>query len=411
MDVFLYASASAGIVVLLLAMCWRCLGLLGWLPKRLAPPLPAAQSAEGAVPRWELPCWALAALACQWVVLLAAHCLVHGGADGFFAAVWTRFTTSGDSPHYLWLAENGYTTDAEHINRIVFYPLYPLLLRMLRPLFGGSTALAGMVLSQLCFAGALALMRGLTAQYLPRSQARAATAALLLYPFSFFSVGVYTEGLFLLLSIGCLYALARQRPGVTGTLALLAALCRTQGLALFFACLFAFLQAPRRRGPLWAWALAGAPLGYGVYLLLNRSVTGQWFGYLYYQSIAPWYNHADWFGANIAQQYGMALAYPGLARYIYIPQIVLYYLGLAALLWLFWRGTAPAAAVYSTAYFGMSYLSGWLISGGRYMFGCLGLFLALGSVRSRPLRCLLLGGEGLLLLVYAVYYRQGQAIM
>ena len=84
---------------------------------------------------------------------------------------------------------------------------------------------------------------------------------------------------------------------------------------------------------------------------------------------------------------------------------------LAALAFLLWRGTAPAAGIYALAYFGMSYLSSWLISGGRYLFGCVGLFLALGSVRRPALRAVLLAGEGALFLLYAVYYMQGQAIM
>src|SRR5699024_2645726 len=123
------------------------------------------------------------------------------------------------------------------------------------------------------------------------------------------------------------------------------------------------------------------------------------------------YQHAQWFGANLVQQFGMAQDYPGLARFIYIPQLVLYFVGLAALAFLLWRGTAPAAGIYALAYFGMSYLSSWLISGGRYLFGCVGLFLALGSVRRPALRAALLAGEGALFLLYAVYYMQGQAIM
>ena len=166
---------------------------------------------------------------------------------------------------------------------------------------------------------------------------------------------------------------------------------------------------PRRRGG-WA-ALLGAPAGYGLYLSLNWAVQGEFFRYLDHQSAAPWYQTARWFGANLVQQYGMALDYPGLARFIYLPQLVLYFVGVAALGYLFWRGTAPAAAVYALAYFGMSYLSSWLISGGRYLFGCLGLYLALGSVRRPWVRGLLLAAEGGFLLLYAVYYMQGQAIM
>lgn len=403
-------SASLLIVAVVALMCRQCLAELGWLPGTAPaerPPAPAAH-----LPPCACAFWFLAALATQWLVLFAAHCAVHGGPAGFGAALWSRFTTAGDSPHYLYLAENGYTTDPEKINLIVFYPLYPMLMRLLGPLFGGSLALAGMVLSQLCFGAAAVLFRRLCGCLLPLSGARAATTAFLLYPFSFFSFGVYTEGLFLLLSIGCLYALERQRWGIAGLLSFLAALCRTQGLALLFACIFAWLLAPAaRRRRAGALALPGALAGYGCYLALNKLVTGSWTAYLYYQSIAPWYQSVGWFGGNLAQQLGMAKAYPGLAWFIYIPQIVLYYVGAAALLWLFWRRRALVPAVYATAYFGMSYLCGWLISGSRYMFGCLGLYLALGSLPSRRLRRLLLALEGLLFLRYAIYYMQGQAIM
>lgn len=156
--------------------------------------------------------------------------------------------------------------------------------------------------------------------------------------------------------------------------------------------------------------MAGPAAGYGGYLALNWAVHGDAFRYLYYQSIEPWYQHAAWFGDNLAQQYGMAVEYPGLARYIYIPQLVVYFVAVAALGYLYWRGVCHTAAVYSTAYFGMSYLSSWLISGGRYMFGCIGIFLALGALPKAPRR-LLLAAEAGLLLLYAVYYRQGQAIM
>lgn len=408
METLLFWGGSAAIAAAVgwMILCGgRDLGL--WhLPARPDTPAPA-----GALGRREALAWAAGALACQWAVVLAAYCLVHGGPAGFWAGLWQRFTTAGDSPHYLFLAENGYPRTGEQSNLLVFYPLYPLLVRLLGMACGGRYALCGMALSQVCFAGAAVLFRALAGRRLPAGGARCAAAALLLYPFSFFAFGVYTEGLFLLLSIGCLYALDRQSWGAAGLTGLLAALCRTQGVALFFAAVYAVWQAPRpRRRGAWA-ALLGAPAGYGLYLSLNWAVQGEFFRYLDHQSAAPWYQTARWFGANLVQQYGMALDYPGLARFIYLPQLVLYFVGLAALGYLFWRGTAPAAAVYALAYFGMSYLSSWLISGGRYLFGCLGLYMALGSVRRPWVRGLLLAAEGGFLLLYAVYYMQGQAIM
>lgn len=411
--VLLYWGGSIAIVLLTIFMIYCCAGALGWLPARLCAPFAKPHAIQGvAVTRRETLFWFVLALFYQWVVLFFAYvCVAHTGA-GFFQALWSRFTTAGDSPHYLWLAQYGYTASEDTRKLLVFYPLYPLLIRLFSPLFGGNLALCGMGISQVCFAGAAALFRRLTAQTMAADAGRAATAALLLYPFSYFVFGVYTEGLFLLLSIACLSLLGRQRWLPAGLCAFLGALCRTQGLALLFPCLFAWFAAPRaQRRSTRAWALLGAPAGYGCYLLLNWVAAGQWMRYLDYQRDAPWYNSAHWFGDNLVQQYGMMLDYPGLARFIYIPQLVLYAVGLVALFYLFWRGTGHTTAIFSLALMGMSYLHGWLISGSRYMFGCLGLYLALGSIPSRPLRWLLLGLETCLLGLYAVYYMQGQAIM
>ena len=207
METLLFWGGSAAIVAAVgwMILCGgRDLGL--WrLPARPDTPAPA-----GALGRREALAWAAGALACQWAVVLAAYCLVHGGPAGFWAGLWQRFTTAGDSPHYLFLAENGYPRTGEQSNLLVFYPLYPLLVRLLGMVCGGRYALCGMVLSQASFAGAAVLFRALAGRRLPAGGARCAAAALLLYPFSFFAFGVYTEGLFLLLSIGCLYALDRQ---------------------------------------------------------------------------------------------------------------------------------------------------------------------------------------------------------
>lgn len=410
---FLNFTGSAAMVLLVGCMVYCCLAALGRLPQRWPRP---AQPQGGAVPcPWRTALvWAVAALGIQWLVVFLAHLCLTGSAAGFFPHLWERFTTAGDNPHYIYLAQHGYAADGEHAKLIAFYPLYPLLMRLLRPLFGGSAALAGMVLSQLCFAGAAAVMRRYTSLLLPQRGARAATLSLLLYPFAFFAFGVYTEGLFLLLAIGCLYLLHTRQWGGAGVLAFLAALCRTQGLALFFAAAYALAAAPGplktklRRGAL---PLLGAPAGFAVYLSLNWALFGDFTLFLSYQAAAPWYQKAAWFGDNLAQQWGMAVAYPGLARFIYIPQLLLYFVAVAALLFLLLRGGLNTPAVYSIAFFGMSYLSSWLISGSRYMFGCLGLFLAVGALQARWPRRLVLITQAALLLLYAYYYLQGQSIM
>ena len=125
------------------------------------------------------------------------RCLHRGlwpAASRFLEGFWQRFTTAGDSPHYLYWRNTVTPAAEDKRNLIVFYPLYPLLIRLLGSLFGGRYALAGLAISQGCWAAAAAAFRALAGRRLAPGGARAAAAAFLFYPFSFFALGVYTEG-------------------------------------------------------------------------------------------------------------------------------------------------------------------------------------------------------------------------
>jgi len=61
-----------------------------------------------------------------------------------------RFTTAGDSPHYLFLAKEGYQSEGDQAKLIVFYPLYPLLMKVLGMILLGNYELAGLLISNVC---------------------------------------------------------------------------------------------------------------------------------------------------------------------------------------------------------------------------------------------------------------------
>ena len=106
----------------------------------------------------------------------------------------------------------------------------------------------------------------------------------------------------------------------------------------------------------------------------------------------------------------MALEYPGLAPFLYHAQLVLYFAAMALLLWGLWKQCPTHWLIWGGAYLGMCYLAGWLISGGRYVFGCIPLFL-IGASLPRPARWLLAAVSAFFLWKMGVYYMQGQAIM
>jgi hypothetical protein len=359
-----------------------------------------------------VPWWAifLGSLAILWLGAL----LAYGANEGTFAGFWPwfcqRMTQAGDGPHYQFIAENGYVSQGENVNNIVFYPLYPFLIGLLGRILGGRTALAGVMLSQVCFGASAALMARLCQRHC--TQPWAALAAYVLYPFGFFCLGLFTEGLFLLLTIEGLYALSEEKWALGGLCGLLCALCRTQGVLLLLPGVYGAVLAWKRHGWRWAYLWVLMPLaGFGAYLCLNKAVCGSFFAYQYYESIEPWWQTPQWLGTTVAQQWTMGQEYPGLAAWIYWPQLALYFIGAALLLAGFRRGLDTGFLVYGTAYLGMCYTASWLISGGRYMLGCVPMFLCVGRLENRWLRVSILLAELVFFGMYNYYFMQGQAIM
>ncbi len=407
---------GGGMILFVALLALRCLARMGWLPAAL----PGGLSREDPLHRparfspAEYAGAFFAVLALQWAVLFFAWLTLNqpGGLPAFLSHFWQRFTQAGDSPHYLFIAENGYAASGEDAKWIVFYPLYPWLIRLARLFTLGNTALAGLLVSQLCWGGCGVLLLRLAGWFFPRSQAVWAPAFLAAYPFAFFGMGVYTESLFLLLCLGCVCRAVRGRWLTAGLLGGLAALCRTQGLVLLLPVLWLWMQARKeeKQGPK-SLGLALLPAGWGVYLACNWALFGDPFRFLAFEAAPPWYQTTRWIGENLAQHWRLAVEHPGLANFIYWPQIGLYFVVLAALFWGLFTGARTEWLIWGGAYLGMSYLAGWLISGPRYLLGCLPLFLLLARVRPKPVRAGLLAVILLALCCYAALYLQGQAIM
>lgn len=408
MQLFLNLTASAVMLALIaLIVCRAVQELFGRRPALPCRALPSGGRAHSL--RRDAAIFA-ASLAVLWLGVFLGHLLATGSADGFWQNFTARMTTGGDAPRYILLAENGYAREGENVNNIVFYPLYPLVMRLFSAFTGGRIALAGIAISQLCYGFACVVFYRLAELVCPHP--RAALGAFWLYPFGFFALGVYTEGLFLLLSIGCLYLELRGRWLWAGALGFLCALTRSQGVLLLLSGVYLALRKLRRgsRDVRMAAVLAPAA-GFFAYLCLNKAVCGSFFAFSYYESLSPWWQTAQWVGKTVAQQLSLAQAYPGIARWIYWPQLALYFLG-ALLLWLGWRRKQPnALTLYGTGYLGMCYTASWLISGGRYMLGCAPMFLSLGSEPRRTLRLAVLGAELILFLLFNTYFMQGQCIM
>lgn len=244
------------------------------LPARLALAVDAAV-ADAWLALWvsRLLVWASA------VAAVALFGLSERAADFDPAGLTTPFGATGDllaaplgrwdSVWFLAIAADGYGGGA----REAFFPLYPLVVRVAGAPFGsGSTLVAGALASTVLLAVALVLLHRLVALDHGRAVARNAVLVTALFPMSFFFSAVYSESLFLALSVGAVYAARRERWAWAGALGLLGATTRSAGVLLLVPLAMIYLWGTgrpslRARRPLRAdalWLLL-VPLGLASY--------------------------------------------------------------------------------------------------------------------------------------------------
>lgn len=217
-----------------------------------------------------------------FLLVALAACLVLYPGSGPDAAlwVWKRW----DGLHYVNLAElgySGYVEDGKNLF-LVFFPLYPWLMRVISLLMGNTMA-AGLLLSFLCYSSGCVFVYRLAAFELGREGAKRAVLFLSVYPYAFFFGGIMTESLFLLTTAGGLLAIRRHRWWQAGVWGLLASMTRMHGILLIGAAGAELVEhlgrfdwkAIVRKLP----ALLLPSVGTLVYLLLNWHVTGNPFAF------------------------------------------------------------------------------------------------------------------------------------
>ena len=151
-----------------------------------------------------------------------------------------------DTDFYHQIATTGYQWDRSvflHQN-VVFFPLYPLLMRWGGVLLGGHPLLAGTIVSLAAFAGAMFLLYRLAALELGEDKAWPVILLVSTYPFALFYSVVYTESLFLLLTVGAFYAMRRRHLLLAALCGVAAGLARPNGFWLALPLLWLAASAP-----------------------------------------------------------------------------------------------------------------------------------------------------------------------
>ncbi len=258
--------------------------------------------------------------------------------SGYFGNLLASPFARWDSVWYLTIARSGYDHQPA---RTAFFPLYPLMIRGLAYVTG-SEVVAGILISLVSFALALVVLYRLVALELGSELARLTVLLFAFSPMAYFFSAVYSESLFLALSLGCLWQARNGRWGWAGLLGGLGAAERGTGIALVVPLALLFLYGPRldrapihvarssawwrrlspryRPTPAMAWVLL-VPTGLGAFVLGLALSSGH--GLAPFGAEHAWFRHfAGPFGGVWD---GAVAAWDGLRQLVHGPPPPVYF--------------------------------------------------------------------------------------
>ncbi len=197
--------------------------------------------------------------------------------------MWASF----DGQHYLKLARFGYNHPQTGFMQ-AFFPVYPSVIRLISNVFP-SYLFSALTISHLSFLAALYFLIRLIKLDYSEKTAHSTIMLLLLFPTSFFFASVYSESLFLLISVLVFYTARKKRWLLSSVLVSIATATRLTGVFLIPALLVEFWISNGKdikksfQNPSWIWFLL-TPVGLIAYMLFLQRSVGDPF---YFATIQP----------------------------------------------------------------------------------------------------------------------------
>lgn len=212
--------------------------------------------------------WAVA-VAISWCVAayVGQHPVAGGDGRGNVVRSAVQVLASWDGTIYETIARDGYQVTGNDKRLFVFFPLFPALSR----LAGGKShaALGGIVVSQLALLGAMLLLSYFTRDRNSKRLTDDPALWMVCAPMALFFQAMYSESLFIMLTIGAALTFSQKRYAWAMGLAFLAGLTRPTAITFCIPFLWAAVVAWRRGERWWpAFLCAGAPIaGIAAYVI------------------------------------------------------------------------------------------------------------------------------------------------
>jgi hypothetical protein len=314
-----------------------------------------------------------------------------------------------DAPHYVSIAENGYVNTGDAANFIVFFPLYPILIRLFTVDFNYIN-LSALIVANVCSLIAFLYLYKLAKLEFNDSVALKAVLFLSVFPTAYFLSVPYTEGLFFALVIASIYYARLGKWQFAGLISLLAALTRIAGVLLLPVLLVEYFHQkgwkPKKTDLRVLWPFL-ALAGFLIYLGINYQVTGNPFTFMTVEA-THWFNRIDPRGGlDAAYSWARNASYPDYIT-IGLAPLVFAVFGLVMVGVSVWRRLRPVYIVYMFLTWALAVSTSWWISVPRYVMSMFPIFMLLGLLTNRKVvNIAIVLASGAVLCYFTVFFALG----
>lgn len=286
-----------------------------------------------------------------------------------------------DSSWYLDIAKNGYSFNGpEKLSNIVFFPLYPVLIKIFSIFTAGNLILSGWILSSAFLLLSLIYIFKLVKDFHPSIDPYLPIFFLLIFPTAFFLNAVYTESLFLFLSLITFYYGLKKKYLLAGIFGLLSAVTRVTGILLFIPLVWEYWEYNKFKISSFFkkdfLPLLLLPIGTFSFLL---------FHYLKFGDFILFFKVEKWWGRNFSlnKDHFILLKNPAIVNF----SIDLFFIVFAIIVIFFvFKKLKASYGLYMLATLAIALSSGTFMSIGRYILTLFPIYILLASIKNDYLK-------------------------
>lgn len=319
-----------------------------------------------------------------YLIGILGFMLVKNQHIGFMQSFSSLFV-KWDGEHYPFIAQNWYVNYGDKKYLLVFFPLYPVVIRIVA-LFVQNYIAASFIVSNVSLVIGCIYLYKITEMDFDRDCALRTVKYFLIFPVSFFLSSSFSESMFFAITVAAIYYWRKKDFRICALLALMGSLTRSFGILLVVPMLVDTIIDFKKNGCFSKsevlerlYAFISPFLGILCYLIINYRVSGSAFTFLKYQK-EHWSQSIGFFGSTISTL--TRNCYTDTVSQVsslWIPQIIIIFMVLIVLFSAI-KHLNIGYVAYMIAYIFLTISATWLLSAPRYLMCLFPLLMAMGNM-------------------------------